>query len=84
VLETAFGLPSSFGTLDIDKQKDMLKQKAAAAFGDDRISQFADPARMDALIKRYLLRAQVAETTAMAPSSVALNIVTQLAARMKR
>lgn len=84
VLETAFGLPSSFGTLDIDKQKDMLKQKAAAAFGDDRVSQFADPARMDALIKRYLLRAQVAETTAMAPSAVALNLVSQLAARMKR
>lgn len=84
VLETAFGLPTSFGTLDIDKQKDILQQKARAAFGDDRASQFADPERMQALIKRYLLRAQVNEVTAMAPSSVALTLVSQLATRMKR
>jgi hypothetical protein len=84
VLETAFGLPSSFGTLDIDTQKDMFRQKAVAAFGSDRVSQFADPGRMDALIKRFLLRSQVAEVNAMAPSAVALSLVSQLAARMKR
>jgi hypothetical protein len=84
VLETAFGLPSSFGTLDIDKQKDMLKQKAAAAFGDDRVAQFADPDRMQDLIKRFLLRAQVSELQAMAPASVALTLVSQASARMKR
>ena len=80
VMETALGLPSSFGTLDIDKQKDMLRQKSAAAFGDDRVAQFADPDRMQALIKRYLLRAQMAGVNAQAPSSAALVLVSQIAA----
>lgn len=59
VIEGAFGLPTSFGALDIDVQKQMLQDKAKAAFGDSDVAQFADPERLDALIKRYLLRTQV-------------------------
>ncbi|WP_028031352.1 DUF1217 domain-containing protein [Gemmobacter nectariphilus] len=85
VLETAFGLPSAFGSLDIDTQKSMLKQKAKAAFGDDSVAQFAEPGRMDALVKRYLLRNQVANMgSGLSASSVALTLVSQTALAMKQ
>ncbi|MFN3645580.1 MAG: DUF1217 domain-containing protein [Gemmobacter sp.] len=84
VLETAFGLPSSFGTLDIDKQKEMLKQKAEAAFGDGRVSQFAAPDRMQDLVKRYLLRAQMTTGTPAGSANAALAMVTRLAESMRR
>lgn len=85
VFETAFGLPAAFGTLDIDVQKDMLRQKARAAFGDDSLSQFAEPERMGDLVKRYLLRNQVAAMgSGLSANAVALTMVTQTALAMKR
>lgn len=59
VIEGAFGLPTAFGALDIDLQKQMLQDKARATFGESTVAQFADPARRDDLIKRYLLRSQM-------------------------
>lgn len=78
VMETAFGLPKSFGTLDIDRQKTMLKQKAKSMLGDERVSQFNDPARIEALMKRYLLRAQLADGAAASPGSAALTLLSQV------
>ena len=34
VFESAFGLPPSIGTLDIDRQLELFKDRARAAFGD--------------------------------------------------
>lgn len=61
VLETAFGLPTSFGSLDIDRQKQVLEAKVTAAFGEGGVAQFTDPDRMEALLRRYLVRAQSAQ-----------------------
>lgn len=58
VLETAFGLPASFGVLDIDQQKQVLDAKVTAAFGEGGVAQFADPDRLEGLLRRYLVRAQ--------------------------
>lgn len=84
VLETAFGLPTSFGTLDIDKQREVLAQRAQAAFGNGGVAQFADPDRMQDLVKRYLLRDQIAASTVATSSNVALSLVSQVAASLRR
>ena len=55
--ETAFGLPASFATLDIDRQLSVMQTRARGAFGDDSVAQFADPERREALVRRFLLRA---------------------------
>lgn len=68
VLETAFGLPASFGALDIDQQKKVLDAKVTAAFGEGGVAQFADPDRMEALLRRYLVRAQSGSVGAGASS----------------
>jgi len=78
VFETAFGLPRSFGALDLDRQLETMRSRAEAAFGDSALAQFADPARTEALIRRYLLRAQV--DAAGAPLTAASGALTLLQA----
>lgn len=58
VFETALGLPSSFGALDLDQQLKTLRDKTDAVLGDGEISQFSDPDKIESLIRRYLVRAQ--------------------------
>lgn len=59
LFETAFGLPSSFGALDIDRQLAVLKEKAQA-FGDGSLSQFAEAGMQEKLIRQFLVRAELA------------------------
>ncbi len=59
VLESAFNLPSQFSSLDIDRQKDILKDKAFQKFGEKSIELFTDPANVQSLIKDFLLRQEL-------------------------
>lgn len=77
--QTALGLPSSFAAIDLDKQLSMIKAKAKAAFGSDTISQFADPARLEKLVRTYVVRAEIGVVNAGASSgSVALQLLAGL------
>ena len=59
VFETAFNLPESFGSLDLDKQLATFKDKAQAAFGDSGIKQFSSPEKQEDLTRLFLLRADM-------------------------
>lgn len=81
VFETAFSLPSSFATLDIDKQLEIFRDRAERAFGDGEISQFSDPARLEALVRRFLVQSELnGSAAALSPASTALTLL-QTAAR---
>ena len=54
VIQTAFNLPKSFASVDIDQQLGVFKERARQFFGADSVTQFSDPAKMDALLRRYL------------------------------
>ena len=58
VFETAFGLPMGFGALDLDRQVEVMQTRSRAAFGDGTVAQFADADRLEALTRRFLLRAE--------------------------
>lgn len=60
VFEGAFGLPKAFAALPVDRQKDILIDKSKAMFGDGGVAQFTDPEKIETLVKRYLLRSDVA------------------------
>lgn len=76
VFETAFGLPSAFATLDIDKQREILQEKSARVLGTDQVADFADPDLREQLIKTYLLRNQVQSgLSASAPGQIALQLL---------
>lgn len=64
VFETALGLPSSIGTLDLDLQLTSFREKAEQYFGDSEISQFSDPEMRDELVRLYMVRSEIAASGA--------------------
>lgn len=76
VLQTALGLPASFASIDLDQQVSVLKVRTKAAFGADTVSQFSDPAKMESLIRRYVLRAEMQEQgNGSSPAAIALQLI---------
>ena len=59
VFEKAFGLPTQFGQIDVDRQRDTLRDKTAGMFGADNLAAFQDPAKVEKIIHRFLARAQI-------------------------
>jgi hypothetical protein len=76
VMQTALGLPKSFSSIDIDQQVSVLKKRTEAAFGSSDITQFKDPARMEALTRRFLLQSEMqGQAAATSPASTALMLL---------
>lgn len=77
VFETAFGLPTSFGTLDVDRQLEVFKERAQGTFGDEGVAQFSDPEAMDELTRLFLARSQIAQSAnaGLSSTSVALTLL---------
>ncbi|WP_068108413.1 DUF1217 domain-containing protein [Tropicimonas marinistellae] len=76
VFETAFGLPDTFSSLDLDDQLEVFRDKAAKMFGDGEVSQFTDTDRLDELVKTFLLRSELDDVpTGLSSSSIALTLL---------
>lgn len=59
VFETAFGLPTGFGALDLDRQVEVMRDRSRRAFGADTVSQFTDPEKIEALTRQFLIRSDL-------------------------
>lgn len=81
VFEKALGLPTAFGKLDVDKQLDMIRQKAESQLGSADIAQFADSDAVTRLIRRFLVRAEIGQSGAS--TSAAQTALTILQARSR-
>lgn len=68
VFETAFGLPDTFGAIDIDRQVTMLRRKAEQHFGSSEVAQFTDPEALERLVRQYVIRASAEEVAASSPA----------------
>lgn len=76
VLQTALGLPKSFASIDIDQQLSVLKARTQAAFGAESVSQFTDPAKMAALLRRFIVQAEIQKPGgSTSASSIALQLL---------
>ncbi|TCM87052.1 DUF1217 domain-containing protein [Rhodovulum steppense] len=60
VFDTAFGLPTAFAALDLDRQLEVYRDKAKAMFGSSEAAQFTDPDKREKLIKMFLIRSEIA------------------------
>lgn len=78
VFETALGLPSSIGTLDLDQQLSAFKSKMQAQFGSDDLSGFTDATAREKLTKRFLLRSELANFTQSNTGSTAVQLMSQI------
>lgn len=75
IMETALGLPSSFGQLDIDKQLVEFKDRLLRLTGSDDLAQFTDEDAVNRLTDTYLARSQIAQlqnTTSPAQTALIL------------
>lgn len=78
VIEGAFNLPTEFAALDIDKQKEILSDKAQSKFGGKSVDVFTDPDAVDRVINDFLLRKQIeAGPSTSTPGFAALSILGQ-------
>lgn len=75
VFEGALGLPSSLGKLDLDQQLDTFKARFESAFGTTDLSVLDDKAAQEKLIRLYLVRTDAVAASAVAPGSVALQLL---------
>lgn len=76
VLETALGLPTEFAKLDIDKQREVIEDKVSARYGSKTPDVLSDPANMDDLIRRFLVRQQINDgPSSTTPGMAALTLL---------
>jgi len=82
VFETAFQLPSSFASLDLDRQVDILRSRTERAFGQNDIAQFADPTKMNKLVRQFFVGEQLSEIGSVSSQSAALTLLQSAQASM--
>jgi len=75
VFEIALGLPKSFGTLDIDKQLEVFRDKAERALGNGEIAQFRSAEKREDLIRLFMLRSEANQSAAAVRGSAALTLL---------
>lgn len=70
VIEKAFGLPTdSFSKLDVDRQRDILRQKSSSLLGSADLSVFQDATKVSKVIDRFLARSQIDNTASSSSST---------------
>jgi hypothetical protein len=83
IFETAFGLPKSFGLLDVDKQRDIFREKARKLFGDSSLAVFKEDENVDKMLRTFFVRKQISESSgAGVPGTTALTLLRNSAAGM--
>ena len=77
VFEKALGLPSSFAALDIDKQLEVIKDKANSQLGSDQLADFGAAEKMEPLLRRFLIRSEAEAYRTQFGASSALTLMAQ-------
>lgn len=80
VVEKALGLPKEFARLDIDRQREILRDKTRNLLGDGSLAAFKDAKNVEKVITRFLARAQVEAGLEGGVTSPALTLLQNAAA----
>jgi len=75
VFEGALGLSPSFAQLDLDRQLGEIRSRAARQLGLDSPRDLVGGALREALVRRFLLRDQVAAQGVLSSQSIALSLL---------
>lgn len=75
MFETAFGLPPSFGQIDIDQQLGVFRERARSVLGDSSVQQFSDPDALDKLVTIYQARSQINAGAGLSGAATALQLL---------
>jgi hypothetical protein len=80
VVEAAFGLPESFASLDVDRQRAVLEAKAEQAFGVRSAAAFASAEAVDTTLRRFFLADAAQSAPATGRGVAALTLLTAASA----
>ena len=75
VMEKALGLPTNFSQQNIDSQLSAFKDRAASVFGSNDVSIFLDTENVDKLVRDFLVRDQLDQSSQTSPGSIALQLL---------
>lgn len=76
VFETALGLPSALGSIDVDKQLEIFRDKSVAVFGSGDPTAFTNSDLREDLIRKFLFRTELqTAASATVKGSVALSLL---------
>lgn len=76
VFEKAYGLPAQFSGVDVDVQRSTLASRTKGMFGKNDLTVFADPANVEKMINRFLVRSQIdANAAASTSAGAALSLI---------
>lgn len=76
IFETAFGLPSGVGGLDLDRQLQTFEERSEQVLGRSDVAQFREPEQVEELIQAYLTRSQLNSIAGVnSPASIALTLL---------
>lgn len=78
VFETALGLPDGFSQIDIDKQLEVIKEKAEQRFGITTFGDLEDEELLNKFIHSYLLQDQLAQGSTYGSQQVALTLLSTI------
>jgi hypothetical protein len=82
VFQKALGLPDSFAAIDLDQQLTVFRDRSSATFGSGEVAQFSDPAKLESLIRLFLIRSDAAAgSVASSGQSAALSLLQSAAGR---
>ena len=75
VFQTAFGLPASFGQIDLDQQLEVFKDRSEKLLGTDDPADFGDEAIQEKLVRSYMLRDQLQDITVASSGLIAQTLL---------
>ncbi len=76
VLEKAYALPEAFAKLDVDRQREILRDKTRELFGEASPAAFAEPDNIETLLRRYVARDEALRGfNAQTPGATALTLL---------
>lgn len=75
-METALGLPTAFGALDLDQQLDGFRAAMQRRLGVSEVADLATPATQERLVQLFLMRADIdANAAATTGGRIALTLL---------
>ncbi len=75
VFEIALGLPDGIAQLDLDKQLELFKDRAARRLELTDLSDLAEAGVRDKLVETFLLQEQIRSVAAQSPAATALTLL---------
>jgi len=78
VFETALSLPDGFSQIDLDKQVEVISDRARQRFGIETFSDLQDPKTLNGIIQSYLLQDQISQSGAFGSQQIALTLLSTI------